>query len=72
LFELDRNAPERRSGCSLKDRNTVPVHFQLNVTERHIRLLSYQFRLSVCLSVTFVHPDLEYQFSIDILHHLIT
>ena len=26
-FELDRNAPERRSGSLFKDRNGVPVHF---------------------------------------------
>ena len=26
-FELDRNAPERRSGSFFKNRNGVPVHF---------------------------------------------
>jgi len=26
-FELDWNAPERRSGSLFKDRNGVPVHF---------------------------------------------
>jgi hypothetical protein len=26
-FEMDRNAPERRSGSSFGDRNAVPVHF---------------------------------------------
>ena len=41
-FELDRNAPERRSGSFFKNRNGVPVHFFLKIpNENQIAVVAY-------------------------------